>query len=171
MAEGKLDKSFSAISRRVSGPSSYHFPCHLQAQNIGYKSRDLMRLLPKTRVIMNEKCTAHDGTWAMKDEHFHDSLRLGKKSFDEVEQATPKVVASDCPLAAIQIEQGTGRKTWHPIQIVDAAYRGIAPHLARRSHRKKFTPPPAPSGRARSRSRTSRRSPPRTSSAWATSSR
>jgi Fe-S oxidoreductase len=142
-AEGKLDKSFKEDLPGGLGPVSYHLPCHLQAQNIGYKSRDLLRLLPKTRVVMNEKCTAHDGTWAMKTEHFHDSLRIGKKSFDEVEEAAPKVVASDCPLAAIQIEQGTGRKTWHPIELVDAAYRGVA-LTSPADLTKKVTPPPAP---------------------------
>jgi Fe-S oxidoreductase len=123
--EGKLDKSFPP-TEKGQGPVSYHLPCHLQAQNIGYKSRDVMRLIPKTRVILNEKCTAHDGTWAMKKEHFHDSLRLGKKCFDQVEESEPRVVASDCPLAGIQIQQGTGRRVWHPIQILDAAYRGEA---------------------------------------------
>src|SRR5262249_8640875 len=137
--EGKLDKSFQASH----GAVSYHLPCHLQAQNIGYKSRDVMRLIPKTRVLLNEKCTANDGTRAMKKEHFVDSRRLGKKSFDEVEEHAPKVVASDCPLAAIQLQQGTGRKAYHPIQLVDAAYRGIA--LASPvDPAKKYTPPPPP---------------------------
>lgn len=122
-AEKKLDRSFPPEG--AQGDVSYHLPCHLQAQNIGYKSRDVMRLIPKTRVVLNDRCTAHDGTWAMKKEHFDDSMRLGKKCFSEVEDASPRVVASDCPLAAIQIQQGTGRKTYHPIQLVDAAYRGI----------------------------------------------
>ena len=122
-AQGKLDKTFPPETGL--GAVSYHLPCHLQAQNIGYKSRDLLRLIPKTRVVMNERCTAHDGTWAMKKEHFDDSMRIGKKSFDEVEDASPSAVASDCPLAAIQLEQGTGRKTWHPIELLDAAYRGV----------------------------------------------
>ena len=137
--EGKLDKSFQG----GLGAVSYHLPCHLQAQNIGYKSRDVMRLVPKTRVVLNESCTAHDGTWAMKSEHFHDSLRIGKKSFDAVDEAEPKVVASDCPLAGIQIEQGTGRKVYHPIQLVDAAYRGVS-LTSPVDPKKKIVPPPAP---------------------------
>jgi Fe-S oxidoreductase len=141
-SEGKLDKNFTALPQGL-GSVSYHLPCHLQAQNIGFKSRDLLRLIPKTRVILNEKCTAHDGTWAMKKEHFHDSMRLGKKSFDQVEEAQPKVVSSDCPLAAIQLEQGTGRKAWHPIQLVDAAYRGTG-LVSPVDEKKRFTPPPAP---------------------------
>ncbi|MBI3723582.1 hypothetical protein HY251_06465, partial [bacterium] len=139
--EGKLEKNFPLEGGL--GTVSYHLPCHLQAQNIGFKSRDLLRLIPKTRVVLNEKCTAHDGTWAMKTEHFHDSLRLGKKSFDEVDQAEPRVVASDCPLAAIQLEQGTGRKAWHPIQILDAAYRGEKLESPADAT-KKIVPPPLP---------------------------
>jgi glycerol-3-phosphate dehydrogenase subunit C len=140
-SEGKLDKDFSKLPAGL-GAVSYHLPCHLQAQNIGYKSRDVMRLIPKTRVMVNDRCTAHDGTWAMKTEHFEDSLRLGKKCFDQVEETEPKVVASDCPLAGMQIRQGTGRTVWHPIQIVDAAYRGVA--LASPVDPKQKTPIPPP---------------------------
>jgi Fe-S oxidoreductase len=32
------------------------------------------------------------------------------------------VAATDCPLAALQIEQGTGRKPKHPIEVLAAAY-------------------------------------------------
>jgi len=32
------------------------------------------------------------------------------------------VTATDCPLAALQIEQGTGRRVQHPIRILAAAY-------------------------------------------------
>ncbi len=142
--EGKLDKNFSALGEKGLGAVSYHLPCHLQAQNIGFKSRDVMRLIPKTRVMVNERCTAHDGTWAMKKEHFHDSLRLGKKCFNEVDESEPKVVASDCPLAGIQIEQGTGRRVWHPIQILDAAYRGVALASPVDPAKKIEIPPPPP---------------------------
>ena len=36
------------------------------------------------------------------------------------------VVASDCPLAALQIEQGPGKKVLHPIEVLRDAY-GLAP--------------------------------------------
>jgi len=121
LRKGQLNLDFES----GMGAISYHLPCHLQAQNMGYKTRDVLAKLPKTRVILNDKCTAHDGSWAMKTENFEASLKWGKKSFKAVEEANPKLVVSDCPLAALQIEQGTGRKVYHPAIVLDAAYRGL----------------------------------------------
>jgi len=39
-----------------------------------------------------------------------------------VEAERPDRVATDCPLAGIQIRQGTGKTPKHPIQIVAEAY-------------------------------------------------
>jgi hypothetical protein len=38
----------------------------------------------------------------------------------------PNVACSDCPLAAIQIGQGNGRRTLNPMQILAKSYRGEA---------------------------------------------
>lgn len=73
---------------------------------------------------MIEACSGHDGTWAMKKEHFADSLKWGGKAFREIVAAEPDVTCSDCPLAAIQIEQGTGRRPLNPIEILARSYRG-----------------------------------------------
>jgi Fe-S oxidoreductase len=32
------------------------------------------------------------------------------------------VAATDCPLAALQIQQGTGRKPKYPVEVLAAAY-------------------------------------------------
>ena len=39
------------------------------------------------------------------------------------EDSGAAVVATDCPLAAVQIEQGTGRRSIHPVEVLDRAYR------------------------------------------------
>src|SRR5262249_14397192 len=44
--EGKLNKEF----KTGAGNISYHIPCHLRAQNVGYKTRDVLALLPDTHV-------------------------------------------------------------------------------------------------------------------------
>ena len=64
--EGKLNKNF----RTGAGQISYHMPCHLRAQNVGYKTRDVLALLPDTKIKVIEKCSGHNGTWAMKSENF-----------------------------------------------------------------------------------------------------
>ena len=37
--------------------------------------------------------------------------------------ADAKVMATDCPLAALQIEQATGTHPMHPIEVLARAYR------------------------------------------------
>jgi Fe-S oxidoreductase len=102
---------------------AYHVPCHLRAQNIGFRSRDLMRLIPGTTVKMVEQCCGHDGTWAMRTEFFPLSLVTGKKAFEQMQAVEAKVMATDCPLAAIHFKQAIGQRPIHPIQVLARAYR------------------------------------------------
>jgi glycerol-3-phosphate dehydrogenase subunit C len=119
-AEGKLKKDFQTSA----GSVNYHMPCHLRAQNIGYKTRDVLSLLPKTKVNVIEECSGHDGTWSMKKENFENSLKWGSRAFNQMAEGEPNVTCSDCPLAAIQIEQGVGRRPLNPMQILAKSYRG-----------------------------------------------
>jgi glycerol-3-phosphate dehydrogenase subunit C len=117
-AAGKLSTDFA----RSPGKIVYQVPCHLKVQGIGFKSRDLLQLIPGSHVVTVERCTGHDGTWSLKTEYFPLSMRVGKPVFDEIQRENPDRVATDCPLAGIQIKQGTGRVAKHPIQIVAEAY-------------------------------------------------
>ena len=117
-AEGKLSTDFTRAPRKVL----YQVPCHLKVQDIGFKSRDLLQLIPGAEVVTVEKCTGHDGTWSMKTEYFPMSMKIGAPVFAAVEAERPDVVATDCPLAGIQIQQGTGVKPRHPIQVFAEAY-------------------------------------------------
>ncbi len=114
--EGRLAKDFL----RPQGEITYHLPCHLKAQNIGFKSRDVMELIPDTKVRVVAKCSGHDGTWSLKKQNFKMSLEVGKPLFDEFKDGTAAV--SDCPLAQLQIEKGSGKRPRHPIQILSDAY-------------------------------------------------
>jgi len=107
---------------RPGGHIAYHLPCHLRDQKLGYKSRDLLALIPGTQVQMMEWCSGHDGTWSLKKEYFPLSLKIGRKVFDQVEQGQPDLVVSDCSLAGNQIAQATGRAVGHPIEVLHRAY-------------------------------------------------
>jgi Fe-S oxidoreductase len=119
-AQGKLNKDFKTGAGKVN----YHMPCHLRAQGVGYKTRDVLSLLPDTKVKVVEECSGHDGTWAMKKENFEASLKWGKRAFTQMAEGEPNTTCSDCPLAAIQIEQGAGSRPLNPIQILARSYRG-----------------------------------------------
>jgi glycerol-3-phosphate dehydrogenase subunit C len=115
---GVLDTNFTGPVGRIA----YHLPCHLKAQNIGFKSRDLLALIPGTEVKMTEGCSGVDGTWGFKKEYFNLSLEVAKGLTDKIDAASPDAVASDCPLACLQIEKVRGRKPEHPIRILRKAY-------------------------------------------------
>ncbi len=117
--EGKLNRDFRSTPGRVA----YHVPCHLKAQNIGFRSRDLLRLIPGATVKMIDQCCGHDGTWAMRKEFFPLSMLAGTKAFDQMEAAGAEVLATDCPLAAVHFDQAIGRRPIHPIQVLARAYR------------------------------------------------
>jgi len=116
--EGKLDTRFV----RGVGRVAYQMPCHLRAQNIGYKSRDLMQLIPGTTVHLVERCSAIDGTWGLKQQYYDLSLKVAEPLFREIRVIQPDLTVSDCPLAGLQIEQGLGRRPLHPVQVLQIAY-------------------------------------------------
>jgi glycerol-3-phosphate dehydrogenase subunit C len=121
-AAGQLDTRFP----NPPGKIAYQLPCHLRAQNMGTKSADVLRLTG-AEVETIERCSAVDGTWGMKKEYFELSMKVAEPLFRDIGTARAERVATDCPLAAIQINQGTGRTAQHPIQVLADAY-GLHAH-------------------------------------------
>ena len=107
-----------------TGPIAYHAPCHLRAQAVGFKGRDLLRKLPDVTIELVMECCGHDGTYAMTVEGFGPSQKAGANAFDGMRGARAKVWATDCPLAALQFQQHAGTKPLHPLSILARAYRG-----------------------------------------------
>jgi glycerol-3-phosphate dehydrogenase subunit C len=121
--EGALATDF----QRKPGRVAYQVPCHLRDQNIGFKSKELMECAG-AQVEVIEKCSGHDGSWSAKAEFFPLSMLIAQKAVRAIEQAPADLVASDCPLAGLQLDQAGamvhvgGRPTQHPIQIIRDAY-------------------------------------------------
>ena len=88
---------------------------------MGTRSAEVLRLTGAPVEVI-ERCSAVDGTWGMKKEYFELSMKLAEPLFKDIERAKPDRVATDCPLAALQIGKGTGRAARHPIQILAEAY-------------------------------------------------
>ena len=120
----KEDRFCTDFRSSPGGPIAYHAPCHLRAQGVGFKGRDLLKKLPDVTVATTMECCGHDGTFAMKVEGFEASARVGKKSFDGMNEAEARVWSTDCPLAALQFEQHAGTRPLHPMTILARAYRG-----------------------------------------------
>jgi glycerol-3-phosphate dehydrogenase subunit C len=118
--EPRFDSGFKSTP---GGPVAYHAPCHLRAQGIGFKGRDLLRKIPGVQPKITMECCGHDGTHAMKVEGFETSVKVGQKAFDGMKEAGAEVWATECPLAALQFQQHAGKKPMHPMSILARAYR------------------------------------------------
>jgi Fe-S oxidoreductase len=106
------------------GKISYHVPCHLRVQNIGLKTRDVLRLVPDTTVELIERCSGHDGTYALKREFRAASVRIGRPVAERVSSGDAEYYASDCPMAGHQIQSGLPepRPPTHPLKLLRIAY-------------------------------------------------
>jgi Fe-S oxidoreductase len=116
--ETVLDTEFSGD---VPAKVTYHAPCHLRAQNIGFKSRDLIKLTGAT-VKMVQQCSGIDGMWGLRDGNEEISLPMAKKLAEQIDRADGDVVAGDCHLANTAIVEQTSTVASHPLQVLARAY-------------------------------------------------
>ncbi len=118
--EGRLKLDF----KQGLGNVSYHVACHLRVQKIGLKTRDVLQLVPDTKVTAIERCSGHDGTYAVKTETHAFANKLVRPVTRAVQQQQPDHYGSDCPMAGAHIEanlEGEG-KTEHPMKLLRQAY-------------------------------------------------
>jgi len=118
--EGRLTTDF----KQSLGKVAYHVPCHLRVQNIGLKTRDILSLVPDTKIETIERCSGHDGTYAVKSEFHEASMKICRPVVDRVKAAECDHYGSDCPMAGHQIENGlkNGKAPEHPISLLRKAY-------------------------------------------------
>ncbi|MBI2969763.1 MAG: Fe-S oxidoreductase [Gammaproteobacteria bacterium] len=106
------------------GKVACHVPCHQRVQNIGLKTREILQLVPGTTIDVIERCSGHDGTYAVKSE-FHDiSMKICRPVVNKVKQAGADHYISDCPMAARQIQEGVGNgsRAESPFSLLRRAY-------------------------------------------------
>ena len=119
--DGMLKTDF----KQPLGKVSYHIPCHLRVQNMGQKTREMLELVPDTKVNVVERCSGHDGTWGVKSEYFKDSMKIGRPVFKAMGNNEPAYVSSDCAIAGRHILQGMGNPGTakeHPLSLIRIAY-------------------------------------------------
>jgi len=117
---GKLKTDF----KQPLGKVAWHVACHQRVQRIGPKTRELLELVPDTSVDTIERCSGHDGTYAVKKE-FHDvSMKIVRPVAKKVTQSEADHYTSDCVMAAQHISNALadGSEPEHPISLIRKAY-------------------------------------------------
>jgi Fe-S oxidoreductase len=106
------------------GKIAYHAACHLRVQNMGYKTRDLLKLVQDTSIETIERCSGHDGTYAVKEEFHEKSMKICRPVITKVQKAEADYYSSDCPMAGHQIANGMkdDSQPQHPLTLLRIAY-------------------------------------------------
>ncbi len=118
--EGLLNTDF----RQGLGKVMIHSACHQRVQNMGPKTRQVLSLVPDTEVSIVERCSGHDGTYALKKEFHEASVKICRPVANKVKQGEVDYYGSDCPMAGKHIENvmDSGAETVHPISMLRIAY-------------------------------------------------
>ena len=117
--DGELKTEFT----KSLGKVSYQVPCHLRVQNIGLKTRDMLQLVPDTQVEVIERCSGHDGTYAVKKEFHEISKKIARPVVNKVKRSEADHFVSDCPMAAEQIAQEVDNvDANNPMSLLRSAY-------------------------------------------------
>ncbi len=117
---GKLNTDF----KTPLGSVSYHAACHQRVQRIGPKTREMLELVPGTEIDIIERCSGHDGTYAVKKETHELSMKIARPVIKKVKDKAPDHYSSDCAMAGHQIANGLddGSEPEHPITLLRIAY-------------------------------------------------
>ncbi len=118
--EDRLNLDF----KKSLGKVSYHAACHLRVQKIGLKTRELLELIQDTSLDVIERCSGHDGTYAVKSEYHDISMKICRPVVTKVQKAESDYYSSDCPMAGHQIASGMKDDSvpHHPLTLLRIAY-------------------------------------------------
>jgi Fe-S oxidoreductase len=118
--DGLLNTDF----KQSLGKVSYHVACHQRVQNFGLKTRDVLQLVPDTEVEAIERCSGHDGTYAVKKEFYEVAVKIGRPVARRVKDNEPQHYTSDCPMAGRHVEHilDDGSHVEHPMGLLRKAY-------------------------------------------------
>jgi len=125
---GRLRTDFQPVTLTVG----HHIPCHLKALGGPAAGPRLLSLVPGLRVhTIDHGCSGMAGTWGMKSANHATSLAAGAGMFAELDRPGVLFGSTECSTCRMQMQQGTGKRTLHPVQYLAYAY-GLLPEIEAR---------------------------------------
>jgi Fe-S oxidoreductase len=132
-ARGGLPPLVDSMHVRVG----YHQPCHLRALEVGTPGLDLIRTIPGVEAeFIDRGCSGMAGVFGMSRRNFRTSLRIGSGLRTRLRDSDLELGCTECGTCRMQMEQGSSKRTLHPMKLLAAAY-GLRPELRRELKRPK----------------------------------
>jgi Fe-S oxidoreductase len=127
-AAGRLRTDFQPLELTLG----HHVPCHVKALGGPVAGPDLLALVPGLRVhTIDVGCSGMAGTWGFKSANHATSLAAGGPVFAELNRPGLLFGSTECSTCRMQLQEGTGKRTLHPVQYLAYAY-GLLPQLGDR---------------------------------------
>lgn len=124
LAKLRRQKQLNTDFKRSLGNIVHQVACHQRVQNIGNKTKELLSLVPETTVQTIERCSGHDGTYAIKEETFDNAMKIVAPIVKNIRATNTDHYTSDCPLSAKHIAHALGeeKQPLHPVSLLLHAY-------------------------------------------------
>lgn len=124
-AGGRLRTDF----RKFDVTLGHHIPCHLKALRGPTSAPGLLSLVPGLNVhTIDAGCSGMGGTWGLKAANYRASLAAGVGMFAELNRPRVLFGSTECSSCRLQMQEGSGKRTLHPVQYLAYAY-GLLPEL------------------------------------------
>lgn len=126
------EKRLKTDFQRIELDLAYLTPCHLKALKLGKPALELLKLVPgvKVHALDDKACCGMAGDFGMLKQNYDEAMWIGRSVFREASECSAKYGCSESSGCKMQLEQGTGKATLHPLAVLAAAY-GYAPADAR----------------------------------------
>ena len=125
---GRLRTDFQPLRFSVG----HHVPCHAKALGGTPAGPRLLSLIPELRVhTIDVGCSGMAGTFGLRASNYEVSLQAGAAMFEELRRPQNLFGSTECSTCRMQMEEGAGKRTLHPVQYLALAY-GLMPELGDR---------------------------------------
>ena len=122
---GRLRTDFRPLDLTLG----HHVPCHVKALRGPAAGPGLLSLIPGVRVrTIDVSCSGMGGTWGLKAANYETSLAAGAAMLGELNRPGVLFGSTECSACRMQMEEGTGKRTLHPVQYLAYAY-GLLPEI------------------------------------------
>jgi FAD/FMN-containing dehydrogenase/Fe-S oxidoreductase len=127
-AAGKLRTDFRSLEVTLG----HHIPCHMKALRGPVQAPQLLERIPGVRVqTIDTGCSGMAGTWGLKAVNYPTSLAAGAALFAALDRPRILLGSTECSACRLQMQEGSGKRTFHPVQYLAYAY-GLLPELEAR---------------------------------------